>query len=76
MQLLAPVVRARKGEHTKLMDDAQKRGYVRVRIDGEVYDLDERPTLDKKFKHDIEIVVVVVSKSLSHVQLFLRPHEL
>ncbi len=57
MQLLAPVVRQRKGEHTKLMDDAQKRGYVRVRIDGEVYDLDERPTLDKKLKHDIEIVV-------------------
>ena len=57
MQLLAPIIRQRKGEHTKLMDDAQKRGYVRVLIDGEVYDLDERPTLDKKFKHDIEIVV-------------------
>ena len=57
MQLLAPIIRQRKGEHTKLMDDAQKRGYVRVRIDGEVYDLDERPVLDKKLKHDIEIVV-------------------
>ena len=57
MQLLAPVVRQRKGEHTKLLEDAQKRGYVRVRIDGELYELDDVPKLDKKYKHDIEIVV-------------------
>ncbi len=57
LQLLAPVVRARKGEHTKLLESAQKRGYVRVRIDGEQYEFDELPTLDKKLKHSIEIVV-------------------
>ena len=57
LQLLAPVVRARKGEHVKLLEDAQKRGYVRVRIDGELYELDDLPTLDKKKKHNIEIVV-------------------
>ncbi|MCI6378105.1 MAG: excinuclease ABC subunit UvrA [Clostridiales bacterium] len=57
LQLLAPVVRARKGEHAKLLEDAQKRGYVRVRIDGELYELDDLPTLDKKKKHNIEIVV-------------------
>ena len=57
LQLLAPVVRERKGEHTKLLEDAQKRGYVRVRIDGELYELDDLPTLDKKKKHTIEIVV-------------------
>ena len=57
LQLLAPVVRARKGEHTKLLEDAQKRGFVRVRIDGELYELDDTPQLDKKKKHDIEIVV-------------------
>ena len=57
LQLLAPVVRARKGEHTKILEDAQKRGFVRVRIDGELYELDDTPQLDKKKKHDIEIVV-------------------
>ncbi|MEG0048743.1 MAG: excinuclease ABC subunit UvrA [Clostridia bacterium] len=57
MQILAPVVSARKGEHTKLMESAQKRGYVRVRIDGELYELDDLPTLDKKRKHSIEIVI-------------------
>ncbi len=57
MQVLAPVVRGRKGEHVKLLEDAQKRGFVRVRIDGELYDLDELPKLDKQKKHSIEIVV-------------------
>ncbi len=57
LQLLSPVVRARKGEHTKLLEDAQKRGFVRVRIDGELYELDDLPRLDKKLKHSIEIVV-------------------
>ena len=57
MQVLAPVVRARKGEHAKILEDAQKSGFVRVRIDGEIYDLDETPALDKKKKHNIEIVV-------------------
>ncbi len=57
MQVLAPVVRARKGEHARILEEAQKSGFVRVRIDGEIYDLDETPALDKKKKHNIEIVV-------------------
>ncbi len=57
MQVLAPVVRAKKGEHAKILQDAAKSGFVRVRIDGEVYDLEETPTLDKKKKHSIELVV-------------------
>ncbi len=57
MQVLAPIVRSRKGEHVKLMEDARKHGYVRIRVDGEIYDLDEPPTLNKQLKHDLEIVV-------------------
>ena len=57
MQVLAPVVRERKGEHAKILEAAQKHGYVRVKIDGELYELDDLPTLDKKKKHTIEIVV-------------------
>ena len=57
MQVLAPVVRARKGEHAKILEEARKSGFVRVRIDGEVYELDDTPALDKKKKHSIEIVV-------------------
>ena len=57
LQLLAPVVRGRKGEHTKLLEDAKKSGYVRVRIDGIVYDLGEDITVEKNKKHTIEIVV-------------------
>ncbi|MEA5016444.1 MAG: excinuclease ABC subunit UvrA [Candidatus Limiplasma sp.] len=57
LQVLAPIVRARKGEHTKLMEDAAKRGYVRVRVDGEMYELDQPPVLDKKLKHTIELVI-------------------
>ncbi|MCL1845768.1 MAG: excinuclease ABC subunit UvrA [Defluviitaleaceae bacterium] len=57
LQILAPVVRARKGEHARLLDDARKNGYVRARIDGEVFDLAEEISLDKKKKHTIEIVI-------------------
>ncbi len=57
IQLLAPVVRGRKGEYHKLIDDARKNGYVRIRIDGEVRDINEEITLDKNKKHTIEIVV-------------------
>ncbi len=57
IQLLSPVVRARKGEHGKLLEQAQKDGFLRVRIDGEMYPLDETPALDKQKKHTIEIVV-------------------
>ena len=49
-----PVVRQRKGEHQKVLEDAQKQGYVRVKIDGSTYELDDLPKLDKKLKHDCE----------------------
>ncbi|MBQ4073606.1 MAG: excinuclease ABC subunit UvrA [Clostridia bacterium] len=57
LQIMAPVVRARKGEHTKLLEDARKGGFVRVRIDGEMYELDDVPALDKQKKHQIDLVV-------------------
>ncbi len=57
LQLLAPVVRGRKGEHVKLLEDAKKSGYVRVRVDGILYDLSETIALEKNKKHNIEIVV-------------------
>jgi excinuclease ABC subunit A len=55
--LLAPVVRGRKGEYRKELLEWQKAGYTRVRIDGEFYPIEEAPALDKKYKHDIEVVV-------------------
>ncbi|MFA9376674.1 MAG: excinuclease ABC subunit UvrA [Lachnotalea sp.] len=57
IQLLAPVVRGRKGEHTKLFDQAKKSGYVRVRVDGNFYELTEDISLDKNKKHNIEIII-------------------
>ncbi len=55
--VLAPVVRGKKGMHEKVIEDAKKSGYVRVRIDGSIYDLSENIALDKNKKHDIEVVV-------------------
>ena len=57
IQLLAPVVRGRKGTHAKLLERAKKSGYVRVRVDGNLYELSEEITLDKNIKHNIEIIV-------------------
>ena len=57
LYLLAPIVRGRKGEYKKELQDLARRGFQRVRIDGVMYDLEDAPDLDKKFKHDIEIVV-------------------
>ncbi len=57
MQILSPLVRGRKGEHRDLLAGARKSGYVRVRIDGMLYDLEDTPDLDKKRKHTIEVVV-------------------
>lgn len=57
IQLMAPVVRGRKGTHTKLLERAKRSGYVRVRIDGNLYELSEEITLDKNIKHNIEIIV-------------------
>ena len=57
IQLLAPVVRGRKGEHAKVLERAKRSGYVRVRVDGNLYELSEEIKLDKNIKHNIEIVV-------------------
>ncbi len=57
IQVLAPVVRGRKGEHAKLLEQARRSGYVRVRIDGNMYELSEEIKLEKNIKHNIEIVV-------------------
>ena len=57
MQILSPLVRGRKGEHRDLLDGARKSGYVRARIDGALYDLEDTPSLDKKKRHTIELVV-------------------
>ncbi len=57
IQLLAPIVRGRKGEHVKVFDRAKKSGYVRVRVDGSLYELSEEIKLDKNIKHNIEIIV-------------------
>ena len=67
LYLLAPVVRGRKGEYRKELLEWQKAGYTRVRIDGQVYEIDEAPALDKKYKHDIEVVVdrIVVREDIA-----------
>ncbi len=66
MLLLSPVVRGRKGEYRKELAEWQKKGYQRVKINGEVYEIGDAPKLDKKFKHDIDVVVdrIVVKKDL------------
>ncbi|SHE55074.1 excinuclease ABC subunit A [Pseudosulfitobacter pseudonitzschiae] len=64
--LLAPIIRDRKGEYRKEFVELRKQGFQRVKVDGEFYDLDEPPTLDKKFRHDIDVVVdrIVVREGL------------
>lgn len=57
MQILAPIVRGRKGQHIRELDNIRKQGYVRVRVDGSIYDLSEEIDLDKNKKHSIEIVI-------------------
>src|SRR5690606_12826760 len=57
LYLLAPVVRGRKGEYRKELAEWQKAGFTRVRIDGEMYEIQDAPALDKKYKHDIEVVI-------------------
>lgn len=63
MQILAPVIRGKKGEHTKIIDDAKKSGFVRARIDGVMAELEDSIKLDKQKKHTIEIVVDRIKKS-------------
>src|SRR5690606_32121995 len=57
MQVLAPLVSGRKGTHVKLLEDIKKQGYVRVRVNGELIDLDDNISLDKNKKHSIEVVI-------------------
>lgn len=57
LQLLAPIVRGRKGEHTKIFEQAKRSGYVRVRVDGNMYDLSEEIKLEKNIKHHIDIII-------------------
>ncbi|WP_367293965.1 excinuclease ABC subunit UvrA [Lactococcus lactis] len=66
LQILAPVVRTKKGTHVKMFERIQKDGYVRVRVDGEAYDISEVPELDKNKKHNIEIVIdrIVVKEGI------------
>ena len=66
IQILAPVVRSRKGEYTKLLEDLQKEGFARVKIDGENYELTDEIKLDKNKKHEIEIVVdrLIIKKDI------------
>lgn len=66
IQIMAPIVRGRKGEYVKELDDARKSGFVRVRIDGSIYDLSEEIKMDKNKKHNIEVVVdrLIVSDSI------------
>jgi len=66
--LLAPIVRGRKGEYRKELQELQKKGFQRVRIDGKPYEIAEAPALDKKFKHDIDVVVdrIVVKPDLGN----------
>ncbi len=68
IQILAPVVRARKGEHVKVLEDAKKSGYVRVRVDGNIYELSEGIELDKNKKHNIEIIVDRLVIKKDHVR--------
>jgi excinuclease ABC subunit A len=67
LYLLAPIARGRKGEYKKELADLMRKGFQRVKIDGEYHEIEDAPALDKKFKHDIEVVVdrVVVSKDIS-----------
>ena len=68
LYLLAPIVRGRKGEYRKELQELQKKGFQRVKIDGKLYEIPEAPALDKKFKHDIDVVVdrIVVRPDLGN----------
>ena len=57
IQIIAPLIRGRKGEHVKVLDQIRKDGYVRVKSDGDVYDINETPKLDKNCKHDIDVII-------------------
>ncbi len=66
--ILAPIVRGTKGEHRKEIEDLQKKGFTRLKIDGEIYEIGQLPEIDKNKKHEIEVVIdrLVISKELGH----------
>jgi excinuclease ABC subunit A len=68
LYLLAPIVRGRKGEYKKEIADLRKQGFQRLKVDGTLYDIEEVPALNKKLKHDIEVVVdrLVIRSDLGH----------
>ena len=68
LYLMAPIVRGRKGEYRKELQELQRKGFQRVKVDGKIYEIAEAPTLDKKFKHDIDVVVdrIVVKPDLGN----------
>ena len=68
VQIMAPVIRGRKGEYAKIFDDARRSGYVRVRVDGSMYDLSEEIALEKNIKHNIEVVVdrLIIRSDIVH----------
>jgi excinuclease ABC subunit A len=68
LMLLAPIVRGRKGEYRKELQELRKAGFQRVKIDGKIYDIEDAPALNKKLKHDIAVVVdrLVVKRDLGH----------
>ncbi len=68
VMVLSPVVRGRKGAHRKLFEKIEKEGFVRVRVDGEIYDADEPPALDKKKNHNVEIVVDRLTVNARHAK--------
>ncbi len=72
LYLLAPIVRGRKGEYRKELGELHRKGFSRVRINGEIYDVDDTPTLDKQKKHDIEVVVDRVVITGDHDELATR----
>ena len=68
LYLMAPIVRGRKGEYRKELPELQKKGFQRVKVDGKLYEIAEAPALDKKYKHDIDVVVdrIVVRSDLGN----------
>src|SRR3546814_3107304 len=70
--LLAPVVRGRKGEHLEWFEQARAQGFVRMRVDGRVYELEEIPKPNRKLKHDIEVVVDRSEEHTSELQSLMR----
>src|SRR3546814_824304 len=72
LYLLAPIVRGRKGEYRKELQDLQKRGFQRVKVDGKLHEIAEVPALNKKLKHDIEVVVDRSEEHTSELQSLMR----